>query len=152
MNLNELHTTDELLDKISVWALQKGITVKGDVKTQYVKLQEEAGELARAIVKNDKAEFIDAIGDCVVVLANLAQLGNKLFGSVPNEHDVNAVCPTCNGDEGYYEDVAGDGGSKMFIGCEDCEPITLNLCLNAAWNIIKDRTGKMKDGNFVKDE
>ena len=31
-----------------------------------------------------------------------------------------AECKTCNNEGGYYEDVAGDGGSKMFIGCEDC--------------------------------
>ena len=27
----------------------------------------------------------------------------------------------------------------------------LEECLNAAWNEIKDRTGKMIDGTFVKD-
>ena len=35
---------------------------------------EETGELAKAILKNDEEEFIDAIGDCVVVLTNLAKL------------------------------------------------------------------------------
>jgi NTP pyrophosphatase (non-canonical NTP hydrolase) len=57
------------------WAEEKGIFLKGDVKTQYVKLQEEAGELAKAIIKNDKDEFIDALGDCTIVLVNLAKLG-----------------------------------------------------------------------------
>ena len=37
-------------------------------------LQEEAGELAKALLKNDKPEIIDAIGDMVVVLTNLAHL------------------------------------------------------------------------------
>ncbi|MCP4322312.1 MAG: hypothetical protein GY787_10775 [Alteromonadales bacterium] len=36
---------------------------------------EEAGELGRAILKNDDEEFVDAIGDMVVVLTNLAHLG-----------------------------------------------------------------------------
>ncbi len=57
------------------WAEEKGIFAKGDVKTQYLKLQEESGELAKAILKDDKEEFIDALGDCVVVLVNLAKLG-----------------------------------------------------------------------------
>ena len=35
---------------------------------------EEAGELAQAILKNDEPEVIDAIGDMVVVLTNLAEL------------------------------------------------------------------------------
>lgn len=56
------------------WAREKGILSKGDWKTQYIKLQEEAGELAKAILKDDNEEFIDAIGDCVVVLTNLAAL------------------------------------------------------------------------------
>ena len=30
--------------------------------------------------------------------------------------------------------------------------LTLNQCLLAAWNEIKDRTGKTVDGVFVKDE
>jgi phosphoribosyl-ATP pyrophosphohydrolase len=56
------------------WAEARGIYQKGDAKTQYIKLQEEAGELAKSILKNDHVEFIDAIGDCVVVLTNLAKL------------------------------------------------------------------------------
>ena len=35
---------------------------------------EEAGEICRAVLKDDKAEVIDGIGDCVVVLTNLAEL------------------------------------------------------------------------------
>lgn len=62
-------------EKIREWAESRGIYDKGDVKTQYVKLQEEAGELAKAIMNSDHDEFVDAIGDCVVVLTNLAELG-----------------------------------------------------------------------------
>lgn len=91
---------------IREWAENKGIYLKGDPKTQYIKLQEEAGELAKAILKDDKPEIIDALGDCVVVLVNLAELcGYKL---------------------------------------EDC--------INSAYNIIKDRTGKMENGTFKKNE
>lgn len=61
-------------DLIRQWADERGIYRNGDLKTQYIKLQEEAGELARAILKNDKLEFMDAIGDMVVVLTNLAAL------------------------------------------------------------------------------
>lgn len=56
------------------WAKERGIYEKGDPRTQFLKLQEEVGELAKAILKNDEEEFIDAIGDCVVVLTNLAAL------------------------------------------------------------------------------
>lgn len=61
---------------IREWANSKGIYKKGDIKTQYVKLQEEAGELAKAIINNDNEEIIDAIGDCVIVLTSIAFFNN----------------------------------------------------------------------------
>ena len=60
---------------IREWADNRGLYEGGDTKTQYCKLIEEAGELGRAILKNDAHEFVDAIGDMVVVLTNLAHLG-----------------------------------------------------------------------------
>ena len=41
---------------------------------QALKLVEEVGETCRAIIKEDYDEVIDGIGDCVVVLTNLAEL------------------------------------------------------------------------------
>ena len=70
----ELHTENRF-DLIRTWATERGLYDKGDTKTQYCKLMEEAGELGRAILKNDTIEFVDAIGDMVVVLTNLAELG-----------------------------------------------------------------------------
>ena len=61
-------------DKIRDWAEDKGIYESGDPKTQYIKLMEEAGELGRAILKQNRDEQMDAIGDMVVVLTNLAEL------------------------------------------------------------------------------
>jgi NTP pyrophosphatase (non-canonical NTP hydrolase) len=60
---------------IREWAKERGLYAKGDTKTQFCKLMEEAGELGRAILKDDKPEFVDAIGDMIVVLTNLAHLG-----------------------------------------------------------------------------
>ena len=67
-------TTNNVFDLIRSWAKERGIYTNGDIKTQYVKLQEETGELAQAILKNDDAAIVDAIGDAVVVLTNLATL------------------------------------------------------------------------------
>ena len=67
--------TDNRFQLIRDWAGERGLYSKGDKKTQYAKLMEESGELARAILKDDQAEFVDAIGDMVVVLTNLAHLG-----------------------------------------------------------------------------
>ena len=91
-------------DLIRFWANDKGIYSSGDSKTQYVKLMEEAGELAQAILKKDKLEIKDAIGDMIVVLTNLAHL------------------------EGF--------------AVEDC--------ITSAYDVIKNRKGKMQNGTFVK--
>jgi len=65
----------ERFQKIRDWAGERGLYTKGDTKTQFCKLMEEAGELGRAVLKDDNEEFVDAIGDMVVVLTNMAHLG-----------------------------------------------------------------------------
>ena len=92
-------------DKIRLWAEDRGLYHKGDPKTQTLKLMEEAGEICRAVLKKDEEQIIDGIGDCVVVLTNLAHL-----------------CDT-----------------------------SIEKCIEAAYNEIKDRTGKMSNGTFKKD-
>ena len=92
-------------DKIRDWAEDKGIYESGDPKTQYIKLMEEAGEVGRAILKEDLPETKDGIGDMVVVLTNLAEL--------------------CG--------------------------LTIEECVESAYDVISKRTGKMKNGTFVKD-
>ena len=64
----------ERFDLIRSWADERGIYEKGNSHTQYVKLMEEAGELAQALLNKDSYEIKDAIGDMVVVLTNLAVL------------------------------------------------------------------------------
>ncbi len=118
---------------IREWAEKKGIYEKGDTKTQFLKLLEEVGELSKAILKKDIAETKDAIGDIVVVLTNLTELAN-------NDIFVKE----------YYEDVTGDGGSRMLM--HESMGISIEDCINSAYEVIKNRTGKMFNGTFVKDE
>lgn len=59
---------------IREWADERGLYENGDTKTQALKLVEEVGETCRAILKEDFEEVVDGIGDCVVVLTNLAEL------------------------------------------------------------------------------
>ena len=92
-------------DQIRDWAEDKGIYDHGDSKTQTLKLMEEAGEVCRAVLKQDDAEIKDGIGDMVVVLTNLAEL--------------------CG--------------------------LTIEECVESAYDVISKRTGKMDNGTFVKD-
>ena len=86
------------------WAEERGLYDKGDTKTQFCKLMEEAGELGRAVLKDNQPEFVDAIGDMVVVLTNMAMLGGT----------------------------------------------SIETCIDAAYDEIKNRKGKMVNGTFVK--
>jgi len=80
---------ENVYDLIRDWATEKGIYKSGDARTQYVKLMEEAGELAQAILKNDEPEVIDAIGDMVVVLTNLAKLrGHNIEDCITSAYNV----------------------------------------------------------------
>ena len=92
-------------DLIRLWARDRGLYDGGDPKTQALKLVEEVGETCKAIIKQDKPEIIDGIGDCVVVLVNLAELTGT----------------------------------------------PIETCIDAAYNEIKNRTGKMSNGTFKKD-
>ena len=80
INGNELKPTsydrsiDQLTDKILEWHLARKITINGNSLTQTVKLQEEMGELAAAIVRGNKKEAKDAIGDMYVVMCAIAEL------------------------------------------------------------------------------
>jgi len=87
-----------VFDSIRDWADKRGIYDSGDTKTQFVKLMEEIGELGQAILKDDEAEFIDAIGDSVVVLTNLAKLGG---------HNIERCI------ESAYDEISARSGSMV---------------------------------------
>lgn len=54
------------------WGAQRGIYQHGNIKTQMIKLTEEFGELAKAVLEGNKVEVKDAVGDMVVVLTSVA--------------------------------------------------------------------------------
>jgi len=70
-------TFDELIDNITQWADDRGILVPNNAPQQTMKIMEELGETAGAILKNkEKSEIIDGIGDTLVTVIILAkQLG-----------------------------------------------------------------------------
>lgn len=74
VNIDKQISHSSVFQNIRMWAEERGIYDRGDSNTQYVKLMEEAGELAQGLLKKDKPEIIDAIGDMVVVLTNLAHM------------------------------------------------------------------------------
>jgi NTP pyrophosphatase (non-canonical NTP hydrolase) len=89
---NPVHDPKDIPDRfdlIRFWAQDKGIYDKGNSHTQYVKLMEEAGELAQALLNKDSYEIKDAIGDMVVVLTNLAVLeGMQIENCIDSAYNV----------------------------------------------------------------
>ena len=78
----------EIFDLIRSWADERGIYKEGDPKTQLIKLYEETGELAKALLEGDKNGIIDAIGDSVVVLTNLSKLvGYDIESCIQSAYD-----------------------------------------------------------------
>ena len=71
---NGIKLQTQYFDLIREWASDRGLYEHGDRKTQALKLVEEVGETCRAILKDNDSDVEDGIGDCVVVLTNLAEL------------------------------------------------------------------------------
>ena len=63
--------TPDRFDLIRFWAKDRGLYDKGNSHTQYVKLQEEAGELAKALLKNDKPEIYKKMPDHLNFIENI---------------------------------------------------------------------------------
>lgn len=93
----------QLIKAISEWHHARNLIDGATDQSQYVKLQEEAGELAGNISRG--RDISDDIGDMIVVLINIAER---------------------NG-------------------------LTLEHCLQVAYDDIKDRKGRMINGSFVKE-
>lgn len=66
--------SNDFYSRVRNWAALRDLYKEGDVKTQFAKLVEEVGELAKGVVDDNDALIKDSIGDIVVVLVNLAYL------------------------------------------------------------------------------
>jgi NTP pyrophosphatase (non-canonical NTP hydrolase) len=62
----------QMFDNIRRWAAARNLIQGSTPAKQFGKLEEEVTELAEAIAKDDYNEFVDAIGDCIVVLTIMA--------------------------------------------------------------------------------
>ena len=62
--------SDELIHLISLWAMKRGILNNSTPLAQFAKLVSEVGELGDNVAK--ERDVTDDIGDCLVVLNNLA--------------------------------------------------------------------------------
>lgn len=132
------------------WARDKNITREECIPMQKLKLIEEVGEIANAIVKNKKEDQADGIGDAFVVLTILAEQYGEEFEAVDIHSDYKDTELADLLSLIIYSDFDVDFG--VFL--ELCNKLDLNIidCVSQAWNEIKDRKGKTENGVFIKNE
>ena len=160
MNLETLQTA------VIIWANEKGIVKRENADKQFLKFDEESGELSGAIVKNSHHLIVDSIGDTLVTLVILAadlQYNIKLqsIDNLVKENTPNEIPTTFYVRElirlkgllvnGYNEEIISwcVETTLQIAYCLGLEPA---YCLETAYNVIKKRKGKTVNGTFIKEE
>lgn len=159
---------------VKQWAVDRNLIEGSTPEAQCVKLIEEYGELARGIAKKDEALIKDSIGDALVVcIIMAAQLGSDSFSidklifertalDVPDVSEKIVVRGATElGAISYFINVTNRDIDRcignIYALCDTLAEIaylykwTLADCLEAAYNEIKDRKGRMVDGIFIKE-
>lgn len=115
------------INNVIEWAKDKGILTPNNASKQLTKVIEELGETGGAYLKREGKEVIDGISKCIGNIGELIDRDNPEYA-------------------GYniFEAITLLNGFTKFIGHD------LEYCLDVAYNVIKDRTGKTVDGIFVK--
>ena len=145
-----MKTLQELQKKIIQWAKEKDLLKLENAPKQRLKLLEEVGETAGAILKNNTDDIKDGIGDMFVVLVILAeQLSEEILfnmNGVAKDNDQDFVF--------LFDNIINPKRIYFSLGYLNDICIKLNLdlteCANLAWNEIKDRKGNTIDGVFIK--
>lgn len=63
---------DELITRTYNWAYNNGLLAVGNPDTQFKKIVEEVGELAAGMVRDNREDIADAIGDVIVTVLILS--------------------------------------------------------------------------------
>lgn len=150
------------------WAHRKGILEHGTPAKQLLKTLEEITELHAAIEDDNLEEIIDAIGDVVVTLIIYAKMksitlfpngSEELSDSKGTAQDPYFLLDNCN-KLMQLEKFTNDSVEKyytvqmmLFLLNQIANRFNLKIweCLHSAYKVISRRTGKMIDGQFVKD-
>jgi len=170
--IKEMYGLD-LNDLIIQWASDKDLIKKENATKQYFKLIEEKGELFGSILKNNREEMIDAIGDLQVVKIILCkQLGidysnhidkdSTFYNEVLMLLDLDKTLLIYN--ELIFRLLKIDNGnitaldrSALELSIQTLRRIaeihdtSLEECLSSAYEEIKNRKGKTVNGSFIKD-
>lgn len=132
-----MKTLNELQTLILEWADQKDLLHSKNAESQCLKFIEEAGELAKAIFKNDIEEQKNRIGDCFIILVILAkQIDRDLdFNFSPTKYtDISWFF------KNIFEELFDDYFNSSIDYLNDLAlhlKLDLTECANIAYNKIK---------------
>ncbi len=143
-----MYTLEELVPKIQDWAEKRDLLFESNIPKQQLKLIEELGETAKAILTGNEKEIKDGIGDTFVVLVILlTQMKKKIqfeFSplKISNIRTVRNII--------YHSEYGDFEGFDYLNDLANANKVTLTECANLAWNEIKDRQGNTINGTFIK--
>ena len=151
----------ELIKNVEQWFIDRNLHTN-DPKKQLMKLVEEFGELTDGINKNNRVEIIDAIGDMIVVMIGISlqmDIDVKPFKTPITNDKWSNVLETINNLNYYIKNDNKIGTHSSLVQLLNLLDViardydtNAQECLEHAYNEIKDRTGKVIDGVYVKDE
>ena len=179
MNTQNL-TIQELVPLIQEWAKEREIYKKITSFNQLLKTHEEVGELIKACYDDDRPAIQDAIGDTMICLINYCYFVFKnkdyaieiinaryMFDSFEGSSTINYLGYITKmliilfNEEFLLQENSNHTRNVFFRLSHISQLIekiaqdnntTLEECLNIAYNEIKNRTGRIINGKFVKDE
>ena len=171
-----MRTIQELVPLIQEWAKEREIYKQLTPFDELLKTNEEVGELIKACYDSDRIGIRDAIGDTLVTLINYCYFRKENFNtifinSLSLKHNTYEDCVSLalsanklliellnseyrmskhNYTGNYYTHILYI--VKYLNNIAELESTILEACLNFAYNEIKDRTGRIINGKFIKDE
>lgn len=152
---------NEFKNNVEQWAAKRGIYEHSTPEAQLLKALSELGELADAVIKNDREALKDAIGDVAVCAINYAKLAGLPSCGAPVDYikggssisRIGEICVIIG--RILRGGVVHDSARCLLdvvVGICRREGLDFIDCCEAAWNEIKDRKGRMVPGGaFVKE-
>lgn len=161
----------ELVNLVHQWAEEKGIHEKSDGIHQLYKTEEEVEEFISHTPKQEE-ELSDDLGDIVVTLINYCYFKGIDIAEIYNE--INKPIPHYRFTKQYLDNLLRSSLVVLIYGeeyikneaiiradianilrgvMEGCHFIgrPVEECLSGAYDVISKRTGRMHNGQFVKD-
>lgn len=162
---------EELVKKVVAWGHSKDLIKKENSCKQFCKVVEETAEIGTALNDDSEIDFIDAIGDTGVTLILLAaqnkidfldcvkksrdeaslQMEKKDVYDIFNNvvYEIGTVGIVLDNNSLLKSCISSSFGRIELLAKE--KNLQFEDCLETAYNVIAERTGKTKNGVFIKD-